>query len=84
MNLNGWPETDSMSRDSGPNKSYFHDHKHEFQQEAAAVAVGREAEVVVSILLTIGAFQHPDTELIRNPVKSPDWQHQLHWQSWLH
>ena len=65
-------------------KNCFHDHQHEIQQEAAAVAVGREADVVVAMLLTIGAFQHPHAEFIRNPVKSLDWQHRLHWQPWLH
>ena len=48
------------------------------------MAVGREADVVVTMLLIIGAFQHPHTEFIRNPVKSLDWQHRLHWQPWLH
>ena len=68
----------------GSAKNYFYDQKYEIQQEAAAVAVGREADVVVIMLLIIGAFQHPHTEFIRNPVKSLDWQHRLHWQSWLH
>ena len=66
---------------------YCHDHKHEIhrnKQEAAAVAMGRKADVIVTELPIIGAFQHPDTELIRNPVKSLDWQHRLHWQPWLH
>ena len=48
------------------------------------MAVGRKAEVVITMLVSIGAFPHHDTECIRNPVKSLDWQHRLHWQPWLH
>ena len=68
----------------GSAKKYCHDHKHEIQQEAAAVAVGRKVELVVTMLVSIGAFQPHDAECIRNPVKSLDWQHRLHWQPWLH